>query len=129
LLAQRGVREVFELAQQADLMIVGIGTAELEAQLVASQMIEAAEIREVRDLGGIGEMLGHFFDRLGNLVQTSLSARTVSPDLRRMKGRRIVAVAGGMGKIEAIGAVLKSGLLRGLITDERTAQALMRDDR
>jgi DNA-binding transcriptional regulator LsrR (DeoR family) len=129
LLAQRGVREVFELAEQADLMIVGIGTAELEAQLVASQMIEAAEIREVRDLGGIGEMLGHFFDRSGKLVETSLSARTVSPDLRRMKGRRIVAIAGGAGKIEAIRAVLNGGLLRGLITDERTAQALMSDDR
>jgi DNA-binding transcriptional regulator LsrR (DeoR family) len=125
LLAQRGVREVFDLAARADLLVVGIGTAEPEAQLVASQMIEISEIREVRELGGVGEMLGHFFDRSGTPIETSLAARTLSPDLESLKGRRIVAVAGGREKVAAIGAVLKSGCLKGLITDERTAQALV----
>jgi DNA-binding transcriptional regulator LsrR (DeoR family) len=128
LLAQRGVREVFDLAARADLMVVGIGTAEPEAQLVASQMIEISEIREVRELGGVGEMLGHFFDRAGRPIETSLAARTLSPDLSNLEGRRIVAVAGGREKVAAISAVLKSGCLKGLITDERTAQALMASD-
>ncbi|PZM14471.1 sugar-binding transcriptional regulator [Rhizobium tubonense] len=128
LLAQRGVREIFELAARADLMFVGVGTAALDAQLVASQMIEAAEIRDVRELGGVGEMLGHFFDRVGKPIETSLSARTLSPGLDAMRGRRIVAIAGGHEKIGAIRAVLKSGFLRGLITDERTAQALANED-
>jgi DNA-binding transcriptional regulator LsrR (DeoR family) len=128
LLAQRGVREVFELAKRADVMIVGIGTAELGTQLVASQMIEASEIREVRDLGGVGEVLGHFFDRVGKPIETSLAARTLSLDLDALKGRRIVAIAGGAEKVAAIRSVLRSGFLRGLITDERTAQALAIDD-
>jgi DNA-binding transcriptional regulator LsrR (DeoR family) len=128
LLAQRGVGEIFELASRADPMIVGVGTTESNTQLVASQMIEAAEIGEVRALGGIGEVLGHFFDRAGRPVETSLSARTLSPGLDAMRGRRIVAIAGGGEKIEAIRAVLRSGFLRGLITDERTAQALAIDD-
>lgn len=124
LLAQRGVREVFDLAAHADLMIVGIGTAQPDAQLVASQMIEPAEIREVRDLGGQGEVLGHFFDQDGKAVETSLAARTVAPELADLTGRRIVAIAGGPEKVEAIRAVLNSGLLSGLITDEATALAL-----
>ncbi|MBZ5759378.1 MULTISPECIES: sugar-binding transcriptional regulator [Rhizobium] len=128
LLSQRGVREIFELAAGADPMIVGIGTVEPDAQLVASHMIEAAEIAEVRELGGVGEVLGHFFDKTGKAVETSLSARTLSPGLDAMKGRRIVAIAGGKNKVGAIAAVMKSGLLSGLITDERTAQALLRDD-
>jgi DNA-binding transcriptional regulator LsrR (DeoR family) len=37
-----------------------------------------------------------------------------------------VAIAGGGGKVEAIRAVLRSGSLHGLITDERTAEALLR---
>jgi len=124
LVAQRGVREAFNLAAEADLMVVGIGTAEPEAQLVASQMIEPAEILEVREVGGVGEMLGHFFDAAGNPVETSLAARTLSPDLAGLKGRRIVALAGGTEKVEAIRAILASGYLKGLITDERTAEAL-----
>jgi DNA-binding transcriptional regulator LsrR (DeoR family) len=124
LVAQRGVREAFGLAAQADLMVVGIGTAQPDAQLVASQMIEPAEILEVREVGGVGEVLGHFFDRDGNPVETSLAARTLSPELEGLKGRRIVALAGGPEKIDAIQAILASGYLKGLITDERTAEAL-----
>lgn len=125
LLAQRGVREVFNLAGRADLLVVGIGTAEPEAQLVASQMIEVSEIREVRQLGGVGEMLGHFFDKNGKPLESSLGSRTLSPDIGDLQGRRIVAIAGGAEKVGAISAVLKSGCLKGLITDERTAAALM----
>lgn len=124
LLSQRGVRDVFALAAQADLMIAGIGTAEPEAQLVSSQMIEPAEIQEVKSLGGVGEILGHFFNVDGVPIETSLAARTLSLGLDALKGRRIVAIAGGTEKTCAIRSVLMSGCLSGLITDERTALAL-----
>ncbi|WP_250494734.1 sugar-binding transcriptional regulator [Caballeronia sp. GAWG1-1] len=124
LLAQRGVREVFDMAAHADLMVVGIGSVNADAQLVASQMIEPDEIQEVRDKGGQGELLGHFFSDTGQSVETSLAARTVAPELDDLKGRRIIAIAGGASKIAAIRAVLNSGLLSGLITDEASALAL-----
>jgi DNA-binding transcriptional regulator LsrR (DeoR family) len=124
LLSQRGAREVFDLAAHADLMVVGIGSVNADAQLVASQMIEEQEIEEVHRMGGQGEVLGHFFSANGESVDTSLAARTVAPDLEDLKGRRIVAIAGGASKIAAIRAVLKSGLLSGLITDEVSALAL-----
>jgi len=124
LLSQRGVRELFDLAAHADLMFVGIGSVNADAQLVASQMIEPAEIDEVRGMGGQGELLGHFFSDAGESVETSLAARTVAPELADLRGRRIVAIAGGASKIPAIRAVLNSGLLSGLITDEASALAL-----
>lgn len=124
LLSQRGVREVFDLAARSDLMVVGIGSVNADAQLVASQMIEPAEIQEVRSMGGQGELLGHFFNDAGHSIETSLAARTVAPALDDLKSRRIVAIAGGTSKIAAIRAVLKSGLLSGLITDEASALAL-----
>lgn len=127
LLAQRGVSDVFDLGRQADLMVVGIGTAQPDAVLVAARMIEPSEIEDVRKAGAEGEMLGHFFDSRGAVLETALSARTLSPAVASLEGRRIVAVAGGPGKTRAIRAVLKSGLLSGLITDEGTARALMGD--
>ncbi|WP_188851897.1 sugar-binding transcriptional regulator [Aureimonas glaciei] len=128
LLAQRGVSTVFELGARSDLMIVGVGTGGPEAQLVASQMVDAGEMREVSELGGIGELLGHFFDSEGRPVITPLAARTVSPSLDALTGRKVVAIAGGHEKIAAIRAVLMSRCLDGLITDERTARALAHDD-
>lgn len=69
--------------------------------------------------------MGHFFDAQGRMLDTTLTARTLSVDLTRGEGQRIVVVAGGMEKLAALRAVLNSGRLSGLITDEATARELM----
>ncbi|MCE0505853.1 sugar-binding transcriptional regulator [Roseivivax sp. GX 12232] len=128
LMAQHGVAEVAALARQAALYLVGIGTVRADTQLVASRMVNPEEIHAVAARGGCGEMLGHFFDATGAVVDTPLSARTVAPPLSELGGRRVVAIAGGPDKTEAIAAVLKSGHLSGLITDEASARALLARD-
>ncbi|KAB2667372.1 sugar-binding transcriptional regulator [Brucella tritici] len=125
LLAQRGVTTVFDMGCQAELKIVGIGTVDAQAQLVTSGMIELAEVEEIASLGGVGEMLGHFFDANGQRLETALTARTIAASVENADMSRIVGLAGGISKAEAIRAVLKSGRLYGLITDERTAKALV----
>jgi DNA-binding transcriptional regulator LsrR (DeoR family) len=123
-LAQRGVREIFDLASSADLKIVGIGTVDADAHLFKSGMLERQEVEEIAALGGVGELLGHFFDEKGRVLQTSVTARTLAAQLSDA-GDRLVAIAGGPTKIAAISAVLHSGRLHGLITDEAAARALL----
>ncbi|MCD2183932.1 sugar-binding transcriptional regulator [Rhizobium sp. GN54] len=125
LLAQRGVREVFEMANNTDLKFVGMGTVDAEAQLVQSGMIEAREIEEIAAAGGVGEILGYFFDGRGRILDTTLTARTLAASFPQSKTDRLVALAGGLVKVKAIRAVLNSRRLHGLITDERTARALL----
>lgn len=125
LLKQRGVAEVFDMARTAPLMIVGIGTVEPETQLVASGMIEPSEIAAISDAGCVGEILGHFFDPAGRVLDTTLTSRTLAVPLEDARKGRIVALAGGPKKVDAIRAVLNNGCLSGLITDERTARALL----
>ena len=125
LLAQPGVREIFDMSGGAGLKLVGIGTADSGAQLVASGMIEPREIDEINAAGGAGEMLGHFFDAQGGVLETTLSARTRSVELNTRDDSRIVAIAGGAEKVGAVRAVLRSGWLKGLITDEATARAIV----
>ena len=125
LLAQRGVADVFAMANGAGLQIVGIGAVEVDAQLVASGMIEPKEIKGIQAAGGVGEVLGYFFDAQGRTLQTALTERTLSVALPAAGAGQIVAVAGGADKVQAIRAVLHSRRLRGLITDERTAKAIL----
>lgn len=125
LLAQRGVTTVFDMGCRAELKIVGIGTVDAQAQLVTSGMIELCEVEEIANLGGVGEMLGHFFDANGQRLETALTARTIAASVENADMSRIVGLAGGLSKVDAIRAVLKSGRLYGLITDERTAKALV----
>jgi len=125
LLSQRGVSKVFEMAANSELKVVSIGTTEPSASLVSSGMIEMDEIKDVIGQGGVGELLGHFFDIKGQRIRTTLTERTLSVGLDQLDGKRIVAIAGGKEKIGAIRSVLMSGCLSGLITDERTALALL----
>ncbi len=124
--AQRAVKEVFDLANNADLKLVGLGTVDAEAQLVLSGMVEPGEIDDIAAAGGVGEILGHFFDADGHILDTALTARTLSASFPKTKKERLVALAGGQAKVAAIRAILNSRRLFGLITDERTAQALLK---
>lgn len=124
LLAQRGVAEVFALANGAGLKLTGIGSVDADAQLVSSGMIEPKEIAAIRASGGVGELLGHFFDPQGRVLQTALTGRTLAVDVGA-EGDQVVALAGGANKVPAIRAVLMSGFLKGLLTDEATARALL----
>ena len=124
LLAQPGVQEIFDMSRAAPLKVVGIGTADETAQLVASGMIEPAEIAEIKAAGGVGEMLGNFFNARGRVLETTLTARLLAVDLDGPSKTRIVAIAGAVAKAPAIRAVLESRRLTGLITDEPTARAL-----
>lgn len=125
LLAQRGVKEVLELANKASLKLVGLGTVDTHAQLVQSGMIEAREIEDAAASGAVGEMLGYFFDADGRTLETTLTSRTLSAALPKAKTERLVALAGGREKVKALRAVLNSRSLNGLITDEQTAESLL----
>lgn len=127
MMAQHGIDEVFALARAATLHLVGIGTVDGHAaSLATSGMVKHHEFDEVARAGGQGEILGQFFDARGRQVETELSDRITSLPLDELKGGKIVAVAGGTAKPGAIRAVLASGVLHGLLTDERTAAVLVR---
>src|SRR4051794_28407244 len=53
LLEQRGVREVFDMAEAATLKLAGVGTVDRSTQLVSTGMIEAAEIEETAAAGAV----------------------------------------------------------------------------
>lgn len=125
MLQQRGVPEVREMAAASSFKFVGIGTAEMTAQTVTAGVVTENAMQDVRKSGGLGELIGHFFDEAGQPVRTKLSDRTLSVGIDALENSRIVAVGGGDEKIRAIGSILRSGLLNGLITDERTAKALI----
>ncbi|OED41729.1 DNA-binding transcriptional regulator [Chromatiales bacterium (ex Bugula neritina AB1)] len=125
LLGQRGISEVFEIARSTELKLVGIGSINNEASLVSTGMVEAEELEIVKSAGGVGEILGHFFDHAGAAVATELSERAITLSLDDLRSSRIIAVAGGKHKTEAIHSILESHLLSGLVTDESTARALI----
>jgi DNA-binding transcriptional regulator LsrR (DeoR family) len=125
LLSQLGISDVIDMAEAASLLIVGIGEVSEGSFLQRGGMVAAEEIEAVRQAGAEGEMLGHFFAGDGRHIPNDLSERALAPDRDRLRGRRIVAIAGGTAKTAAIRAILAAKLLHGLITDETTARQLL----
>ena len=125
LMAQAGVSEVFAMSRAASLLLVGIGEVGGHAHLRETGMVTEDEIADLRTGGAIAEMLGHYFDAGGHPAATGLAGRAMSPAIEALRNRMIVAVAGGVEKVDALRAVLRSGLLKGLITDEATGRSLV----
>ncbi len=72
-----------------------------------------------------GDVLNHFMDKDGNLIQTEIEDRVISTDLDKLRQlKNVVGVAGGKDKVAAT-AVLNGGYLNVLITDSDTAAELL----
>ncbi|MFL1900728.1 sugar-binding transcriptional regulator [Streptomyces tauricus] len=79
-----------------------------------------------RALGACAEVAGHLFDAAGRLIPTELTARTISMSADQLRGvPELVGVPGGARSAEALSAVLRSGLLTGLVVDSTTARRLL----
>ncbi len=131
LMSQRSVAEALALARSADLFLVSVGELTEESFLRAHDMLSAQELRDIRARGAVCDTLGRLFDADGREVRHELSGRTLAVDPEHLRGRHVVLVAGGLEKLDAIRALLRAGLVTGLVTDGDTALAIARarDDR
>lgn len=128
LMAQKGLSDVLALARQAQLHIVGVGEIGARAHMLETGMITPDEFAELSRAGAVGEVLGHFLGADGRPVDAPLNQRALSLELEDLRGKEVVAIAGGHGKARAIAAVLSSGVVTGLITDEATARRIVDRD-
>lgn len=123
--AQFGVSDVIAMARKASLYIAGIGEVDRKSFIASEGMLDADDVSEVMKTGAVAEILGQFFSAEGEHLPNSVSDRALAPRLADLKSHRIVALAGGSPKTQAIRSILLSGLLHGLITDEATARRLV----
>ncbi|WP_327249957.1 sugar-binding transcriptional regulator [Streptomyces sp. NBC_01320] len=80
------------------------------------------EREQYRGLGVVAEMGALLFNRDGRVISTELNDRVISVGSKQFRRiPEVIGVAGGIQKAEAIGAVLRSGLLTSLVTDSSAA--------
>ncbi|MFO1034902.1 MAG: sugar-binding domain-containing protein [Hyphomicrobiales bacterium] len=123
--AQYGVSDVIGMTRQAEVFIAGIGEVDRKSFLATGGMIDEEDVDEVLKTGACAEILGQFFSPEGRHLPNSVSDRAVAPRIADLQSHKIVALAGGTSKTQAIRAILSGGLLHGLIIDEATARRLV----
>ncbi|HWR28351.1 MAG TPA: sugar-binding transcriptional regulator [Negativicutes bacterium] len=128
LLQDPHIRETLELAQQADIVITGIGS--LESTLAPSQTwlgyLSRKEIDQVRQLGAVGHICAHHYDSDGKILEINLNRGIIGAGLSVLHSApHVIGIACGTEKSRAILGALRGKHINTLITDDITARTLL----
>lgn len=125
------VRETMDLFGKITLAIEGIGSIEPSSMLARSgNVFTSRELTEISEAGGVGNISLRFFDANGEPVKTPLDKRVIGMTLEEHANvDRVIALAGGQSKTEAIRGALKTGVIDILVTDKFTARRLVSPDK
>jgi DNA-binding transcriptional regulator LsrR (DeoR family) len=126
LLADPQIEETLKYARRADIAFIGIGTPDEEGLLSKSSAMSPSELKAVSKAGGVGDVILNFFDRNGHLVPSPIDDRLVGLTIDELKKiPRVVGVASGLHKVDALRGALLGKYISVLIVDEYVAAALM----
>lgn len=123
--SQPMIRHTLELAASADVTFVGIGDLGPNAPLYVDGFISEAELKALQRAGAVGEIVGWAFDREGRLIEGLTNERVAASPLPSRERSLVVALAMGEAKLPGLRAAVNRRLVNGVITDERTARALL----
>jgi DNA-binding transcriptional regulator LsrR (DeoR family) len=127
LLKDRFVKEALDVFDKVTIALVGIGATEPSRALASSgNIFSPQELKVLAGKGAVGDICLRFFDAEGKPVNSELNDRVISIEMDRLRRiRRVVGVAGGRRKTNAILGALAGKLINVLITDFGTAERLM----
>ncbi len=122
-LANPELAEVVDLFPKVDVAIVGIGTSEPSDLIRNLGVIYKEETKEELDtLGAIGDICLHYYDKNGKPIIKEDEDLMISMTLSQLKNcSQVIALAGGLEKVEAIKAAAIGSYIDVLITDRITA--------
>jgi len=124
--AEPAIQQVLKQACGVDQAIVGVGTPTADATIVEMGYLEAEDVRTLRDHAVVGDILGQFFDASGQVVKLPIHDRRIGIELTDLAQiPKVVGVAGGLHKVDAILGALRGGFLDVLVTNELAALRLL----
>lgn len=121
------VRETMDLFRSITLAVVGIGAVEPSELLARSgNIFSQRELADLAEAGAVGDISLRFFDKAGKPVKTPLDERVIGLPLEQLYDvGRVVALAGGSKKTQAIAGALRTGVIDTLIIDHFSAERLI----
>jgi lsr operon transcriptional repressor len=123
-------QQVLKQAAEVEHAVVGVGTPTADATIVHLGYLNPDDARELRERAVVGDILGQFFDARGHVVELPIHDRRIGIDVADLRNiPKVVGVAGGTHKAEAILGALHGGFLDVLITNELAAVRLLELER
>ena len=128
LLSVGPIKGILDIARQADIALLGVGTVEPEQSRFVEFTALSAEdmVRIATTYGGAGEIGAHVYDIEGKPCAEEYAERVVGLSLAELERiPHIIGVAATATKALPIYGALRGGYLHGLITDEAAAEGVL----
>jgi DNA-binding transcriptional regulator LsrR (DeoR family) len=108
-------------------VLVSVGDVSPEGTAYRYGVMPEELRRRVVKMGAVGDLLFHYYDRKGELINDPIQGRVMSVPVETLKAvpQRILA-SGGTSKAEALLGALRLIKPTTLITDEHAARALIK---
>jgi len=127
MLRDGSIRAALAAAANSELALVGIGSLSEDAPLVRYGDLSADDRDRLLRAGAVGDICARFFRADGQPVM-DLDDRMMAIERAELAAiPTVVAVAAGPEKYAAIRGALRTGYVDVLVTDEMTAQDILRD--
>ena len=129
-LSQYALREHFQKFETLDAVLLTCSNVSDKSFLVSHGLPKKLTTEALIDAGAVGDVLGQFLDKDGNTVSRDVDDRTIGMPLARVRTipEKIMAAA-GPHKVDIIRAACRSGLVDTLVTDDLTAERLLKSRR
>ncbi|RPI53582.1 MAG: sugar-binding transcriptional regulator [Chloroflexi bacterium] len=127
ILSDSHVQRALELFPRLTIAMLGIGSPTPESVLIRDgSILDREDLEEVLQKGAVGDIALRFFDLDGRPVRSEIDERVIGISLDQLtRVDRVVGVAGGPQKIQALQGALLGRLINVLITDHVTASQLL----
>ncbi|TKI04698.1 sugar-binding transcriptional regulator [Martelella alba] len=125
LLMHEELAEVMHRAEEAQVVLVSCGDLSHRSPITPITIVRH-HLDELIALGSIGEILGCFLDKNGNVIAHQLNESIMALPLARLKEKPVTILAsGGANKYPIIHAILQGKYINRLVTDEVVARRLL----
>lgn len=127
LLDDHTIAERLEVAYQADIVLLGIGTVFPPlCSLYQLGYLTDEQLVEITRLGGVGEILSCFYDIDGEPLSLPLHERTIGLPLGHLRSiKTVIGVAAGKEQAPAVVGALRGGYVNCLVLDDEVAEMVI----
>ena len=120
MLNEKDIKSIIDKIKSAEVLIYGIGIAK---DMARRRGLSEDAIKELEELGAVGEAFGHYFNELGEIIYSTPTIGIKNEDVKNSK--TLIAVAAGKNKAGAIIATEMNRSSTVLIIDEAAAEEII----
>ncbi|MEM1485674.1 sugar-binding transcriptional regulator [Oscillospiraceae bacterium PP1C4] len=126
LISEPEIAEVLNKGAACDIAIIGIGQINERSSPYQAGVLTKSDIDSLISAGAVASVCTSYVNKEGQSVDNPITRRSIGQTLEKRRKCKIIAIASGMSKVEAIKAVLTGGYIDIFITTLESAREIIK---